>query len=416
MAAFAPTPASGCIPLDVHFGNSSTGADFLQWDFGDGNTATGADPAHSYTDAGSFTVQLIAENLAGCSDTAVATVTAFPLPASAFTQSITESCTAPANVQFTNASTGAAGYAWDFGNGTSSLLTDALAVYAAADTFTITLVASNQYGCTDTSSSQFTLHPTPVAAFAAAPQPACAGYPVQFTNLSVNASQFQWEFGDGQGSLADSVSHIYPEGDYDVTLIATGAGGCTDTLSLTDAIHVNPSPTAAFTYEPMQSTSYALQFHNQSSGAVSWIWDFGDGERSTEFAPLHLFPAGPGDLYPFCLVAINTFGCPDTLCQPVVATSDPNIYAPNAFTPDGDHVNEDFLPVLNGFENWRYAFYVFDRWGEVIHESRDRYAPWDGTCKGKPVKSDVYVWKVVLNRNGDERVFYGHVTVVRGSE
>ncbi len=415
-AAFAPTPASGCIPLNVQCAGSSSGADFLQWDFGDGNTATGADPAHTYTDAGSFTVQLIAENLAGCGDTAVATVTAFPLPASAFTQSITESCTAPANVQFTNASTGAVGHAWDFGNGTSSVLTNPQAVYAAADTFTITLVASNQYGCTDTSSSQFTLHPTPVAAFAAAPQPACAGYPVQFTNLSVNASQFRWEFGDGQGSLADSVSHIYPEGDYDVTLIATGAGGCTDTLSLTDAIHVNPSPTAAFTYEPMLSTSYALQFHNQSSGAVSWIWDFGDGGQSTEFAPLHLFPAGPGDLYPFCLVAINAFGCPDTLCQPVVATSDPNIYAPNAFTPDGDDVNENFLPVLNGFDNWRYHFYVFDRWGEVIHESRDRYAPWDGTCKGKPVKSDVYVWKVVLNRNGDERVYYGHVTVVRGSE
>jgi gliding motility-associated-like protein len=416
MAAFAPTPASGCIPLDVHFGNSSTGADFLQWNFGDGNTTTGTNPAHTYTAAGSFTVQLVAENLAGCTDTAVSNVTAFPLPVAAFTQNVTESCTAPASVQFTNASTGAAGYAWDFGNGTSSLLTDALAVYAAAGTFTITLVAANQYSCTDTASAQFTLHPTPVAAFSAAPQPACAGYPVVFTNLSVNASQFQWDLGDGQGAQGDSVAHTYPEGDYDVMLIATGEGGCTDTTVVAGAVHVDPSPTAAFTYEPMQSTSYALQFHNQSTGAISWIWDFGDGERSSEFAPLHLFPAGPGDLYPFCLVAINTYGCPDTLCQPVVAVSDPNIYAPNAFTPDGDAVNEDFLPVLNGFDHWRYHLYIFDRWGEVIHDSKDRYAPWDGTCKGKPVKSDVYVWKVVLNRNGDERVYYGHVTVVRGSE
>lgn len=414
-AVFAPDPANGCIPLEVQFNNSS-GADFMQWDFGDGNTSAETAPMHSYDSAATYMVRLIAENLNGCSDTAMATVTAFPLPVSAFTQVATESCTTPANVQFNDASTGAVGHSWDFGNGTTSALNSPTAVFTEPGTFTIVLTVSNQYGCTDTSSSQFTLHPTPVAAFAAAPQPACAGYPVQFTNLSVNASQFRWEFGDGQGSLADSVSHIYPEGDYDVTLIATGAGGCTDTLSLTDAIHVNPSPTAAFTYEPMLSTSYALQFHNQSSGAVSWIWDFGDGGQSTEFAPLHLFPAGPGDLYPFCLVAINAFGCPDTLCQPVVATSDPNIYAPNAFTPDGDDVNENFLPVLNGFDNWRYHFYVFDRWGEVIHESRDRYAPWDGTCKGKPVKSDVYVWKVVLNRNGDERVYYGHVTVVRGSE
>ncbi|MCB0772369.1 MAG: T9SS type B sorting domain-containing protein, partial [Flavobacteriales bacterium] len=92
------------------------------------------------------------------------------------------------------------------------------------------------------------------------------------------------------------------------------------------------------------------------------------------------------------------------------------IYAPNAFTPDGDGLNEDFRPVLNGFENWRYQFLVFDRWGELIHQSRDRGTAWNGSYKGKPVKSDVYVWKVVLNREGDERVYYGHITVVRGTE
>lgn len=416
VAACTPGSASGCIPLDVQFTNGSTGSDFVQWDFGDGNTGTAFSPAHSFTTAGTFTVQLVAENLNGCTDTASVDITAFPLPISAFTQASTESCTSPATVQLTDASTDAVGLAWDFGNGSTSVLNNPVAVYTEPGTFAITLVVSNQYGCTDSSNGQFTVHPTPVAVFSAAPQPACAGYPVQFTNLSLNASQFRWDFGDGGVSSADTVSHSYAEGDYDVTLIATGEGGCTDTTMAPGAVHVDPTPTAAFSYTPMQSTSYALQFHNESQGATSWIWDFGDGEHSAAYAPMHLFPAGPGDLYPFCLVAINAFGCPDTLCQPVVAVSDPDIYAPNAFTPDGDDVNEDFRPILNGFENWRYTFYVFDRWGEMIHESRDRYAPWDGTYKGKPVKSDVYVWKVVLNRNGDERVFYGHVTVVRGTE
>lgn len=415
-AVFVPGPTSGCIPLDVQFTSTTTNADFLQWDFADGNTTTGPDPMHTFTLPGTYTVQLVAENISGCTDTTTAIVTAFPLPVSAFTQASDESCTAPVNVPFTDASIGALGHAWDFGNGTSSVLNNPVAVYTEPGTFTINLVVSNQYGCTDASSGQFIVHPTPVAAFSAAPQPACAGYSVQFTNLSVNASQFWWDFGDGNTSSADTVSHVYPEGDYAVTLIATGEGGCTDTTMVPDAVHVNPSPMAAFTYEPLQSTSYALQFHNQSVDAVSWRWDFGDGEHSTDYEPLHLFPAGPGDLYPFCLIVVNDVGCPDTLCQSVVAVSDPNIYAPNAFTPDGDNVNEDFRPILNGFENWRYAFYVFDRWGEVIHQSRDRYAAWDGTYHGKPVKSDVYVWKVVLNRNGDERVYYGHVTVVRGSE
>ncbi|MBK9599493.1 MAG: gliding motility-associated C-terminal domain-containing protein [Flavobacteriales bacterium] len=189
-----------------------------------------------------------------------------------------------------------------------------------------------------------------------------------------------------------------------------------DSLFVPAAVHVDPRPTAAFSFVPMHSTTYALQFHNASTDAVSWIWDFGDGEHSIEFEPLHLFPAGPDDLYPLCLVAINTFGCPDTLCRSIVATSDPDIFAPNAFTPDQDGVNEDFQPILNGYDNWRYQFFVFDRWGERIYDTRDRNASWDGTYHGKPVKTEVYVWKVVLNRNGDERVFYGHVTVVRGTE
>lgn len=415
-ATFSADPLSGCIPLAVQFTNSSTDADFYLWDFGDGNTIGASDPAHSFVAAGTYQVRLVAENLNGCTDTLVSNVVAFPLPVSAFTMAADQSCISPATVQLSNASSGAVSYSWDFGNGTSSLLNDPVATFDGPGTYTITLTATNQYGCTHSSTDQYTVHPTPVAQFMPEPQPACAGYPVTFVNTALNASSFQWHFGDGESSTEASPWHIYPAGDYDVTLIATGAGGCADTLHVPAAVHVDPTPTAAFSYVPMQSTTYALQFHNESTDAVSWIWDFGDGEYSTEYQPLHLFPAGPSDLYPLCLVAINSFGCPDTLCQPVVATSDPDIYAPNAFTPDQDGLNEDFLPILNGFDDWRYRFYVFNRWGEVIHDSRDRHTPWDGRYHGKPVKSDVYVWKVVLNRSGDERVYYGHVTVVRGTE
>ncbi len=415
-ATFTPSPASGCIPLNVQFANASTGADFVQWNFGDGNTGTATAPAHVFTVAGAYTVQLVAESLNGCTDTATATVTAFPLPMAAFSQSAFTNCYAPANVQFTDASTGALGHTWDFGNGTSSGLNNPMAMYTAPGTYAITLTVDNQYGCTATSTGQFVLYPTPAALFSATPQPGCAGYPIQFNNLSVNATHYAWDFGDGNASLADAPAHSYPAGDYGVSLIAWGEGGCVDTLDTPLVVHVNPSPTAAFTYEPMQSTSYALQFHNQSMGAVSWTWNFGDGEHSNEFAPLHLFPAGPGDLYPFCLIAVNDFGCPDTLCQPVLAVNDPNIFAPNAFTPDHDGLNETFLPVLNGFDGWNYEFLVFNRWGENIFDTRDRGKAWDGTYHGKPVKIEVYVWKVILKREGDERVYYGHVTVIRGAE
>ncbi|MBP9080778.1 MAG: PKD domain-containing protein [Flavobacteriales bacterium] len=415
-AAILADPSSGCAPLPVQFTNGSTNGDLQQWDFGDGNTSGLPAPLHTFGLAGTYTVQLVAENIGGCTDTASITVTVHPVPSSAFTMANEQSCTSPAPLQLHSAATGAVGHAWDFGNGTGSTLNNPVAVFSGPGTYTITLTVENQYGCTDDTTGVYTVHPTPVAAFSLAPQPACAGYPVYFQNLSVNASSFQWWFGDGAVSNEAAPAHAYAAGDHAVTLLATGAGGCTDTITVAGAVHMDPTPTAAFSYQPMQSTSYALQFFNQSIGAISWLWDFGDGTQSTEQEPLHLFPAGPDNLYPFCLVAINDFGCPDTLCQPVVAVSNPDVYVPNAFTPDGDGLNETFRPVLNGFEKWSYAFLVFDRWGEQVHYTRDRHAAWDGTCRGKPVKGDVYVWKVVLNRDGDERVYYGHVTVVSGTD
>lgn len=416
VASFTPDPGSGCIPLDVQFDNTSTSADFHQWDFGDGNTLSASSPLHTYTTAGTWTVRLVAENLNGCKDTAYAEVVSFPLPTSAFTFTPEASCTSPVDVQFTNASSGAIDHSWDCGDGQTSLLNDPLITYAGPGTYAITLTVTNQYGCADERTQDLIVYPTPEALFTPEPQPGCAGYPITFANTSVNSGSYEWHFGDGGTSTEEQPWHSYEVGDYDVTLIATGEGGCTDTLLVTDAVHIDPSPVAAFSYVPMESVGYALQFYNSSVDAITWQWDFGDGSTSNEFEPLHLFPAGPDDDYPLCLVVTNAFSCPDTVCEAVNAPSDPNIYAPNAFTPDQDGLNETWTPVLNGFDRWRYHLYILDRWGEVIWDTTDRYRPWDGTSRGQACKTEVYVWKVEMNIEGDERVYYGHVTLVRGTE
>jgi len=416
VASLSADPTSGCIPLAVQFTNTSTDADFYDWDFGDGNTSGAVAPNHTYSIAGNFYVRLIAENLNSCRDTAYTEVVSFPLPTADFTLSPTESCTSPVQVQFTDASVGAVSYDWSFSTGESSVLNDPLITFPGPGTWHATQTVTNSYGCLDTHSDSMIVHPTPHAAFTAESQPGCAGYPIAFDNQSVNSDSFEWAFGDG-GTSTDSLPwHVFDEGVYDVTLIATGAGGCTDTLERVDAVTINPTPLADFSYDTLRTVSYALQFDNLSQGAVSWHWDFGDGTSSNEYEPLHLFPAGPNDYYPLCLIAINSFGCPDTICRPVRAPADPDIYAPNAFTPDLDGLNEAWMPILNGFDGWRYHLYILDRWGEVIWDTTDRYRSWDGNSRGQICKTDVYVWKVVLNIEGDERVYYGHVTLVRGSE
>lgn len=414
VAAMAPLPVSGCAPLSVQFQNTSTAADFHSWDFGDGNTSGVPTPTHVYSAPGTYTVQLVVQNLSGCTDTAYAQVTVFPLPVAAFTFAPDSGCVSPSTVQFTNQSQGAVSFWWTFGNGQGSQLNDPQTAYSAPGTYAVQLIAQNTFGCRDTAQHVFTVYPTPEALFTVEPQPGCDTYPVTFLNTSVNAQAQWWSLGDGVFSTDEQPAHIYPApGSYDVTLVVAGPGGCIDTLSVPGAVLINPSPVAAFTYDTLQSVSHALQFVNASSGAVAYVWDFGDGEQSNVPSPLHLFPADGGEV-DVCLIAVNLLGCPDTTCTELLIPGDPMVFAPNAFTPDGDGLNEAFRPELNGFVDWRYRLLIFDRWGEVIWETRERTRAWDGNMNGKPCKTDVYVWKVILDRYGDEREFVGHVTLIRG--
>ena len=412
VAAFTPNPDNGCIDLQVAFTNQSTGASFYQWGFGDGNTSGVAAPFHTYTTAGTYTVTLIAENVNGCADTVSTAVVAHPLPVASFLLSQSQSCVSPVTVQTLNGSQGAISYDWDLGNGQTSQLNQPAITFDVPGTYTVTLIATNQYGCTHQHQEEFIVHPTPVAAFIAQPQPSCQGRPIEFTNTSLNASAFRWRFGDGSQSIADAPLHSYAQpGQYTVVLIATGVGGCTDTLIAVNAITVNPSPIADFTSDTLISVRNAIQFSNLSQGAVQYSWDFGDGEQSAETHPLHLFPAD-GGLFTVCLVAVNEFTCPDTTCKIQPVGSDPLIFVPNTFTPNGDGRNEAFRPIVAGYQGWRYKLTIFDRWGLAIWSTEDRNVGWDGRKDGAEPVIDVYVWKVIVERDGDARDFIGHVTLL----
>lgn len=412
-AAFTPAPASGCIDLDVAFTNNTVGADFNQWDFGDGNTSVSTSPFHTYTAAGTYTVRLIAEAVNGCSDTAFAQVVAHPLPHAVFSLSRTASCDPQTTVQTINDSQGAIGYLWELGDGTTSELNQPSVTYTAPGTYTITLTATNQFGCVDVESTTFIQHPTPEAAFFTEPEPGCAGYPIDFVNTSVNGVGYLWNFGDGSTSTTEFPQHSYDvPGAYDVRLVVYGDGGCADTLFAPAGVHVLDRPFAAFAYDTLQSIAHALHFRNESEGAVSYSWDFGDGEHSTVRHPLHVFPADGGG-FTVCLVAVNSFACPDTVCAAINVPGDPHIFVPNTFTPNGDTRNDTFRPILNGFNGWNYRFMVFDRWGLPAFDTPDRAAAWDGTRHGTESPVDVYVWKVIVERDGDAREFVGHVSLIR---
>ncbi|MBX2978714.1 MAG: gliding motility-associated C-terminal domain-containing protein [Flavobacteriales bacterium] len=92
------------------------------------------------------------------------------------------------------------------------------------------------------------------------------------------------------------------------------------------------------------------------------------------------------------------------------------VHVPNAFTPNGDGINDVFLPIISA-DVADYRLTIFDRWGEVIHESTDQNAPWDGRAKGKEAQDEVYVWVLEFRTldNADVRRErrVGHVTLLR---
>ncbi|MCB0755735.1 MAG: gliding motility-associated C-terminal domain-containing protein [Flavobacteriales bacterium] len=157
-----------------------------------------------------------------------------------------------------------------------------------------------------------------------------------------------------------------------------------------------------------------IQFDNNSTGAISYTWFFGDGSTSYQENPTYDYDNEPGT-YLVCLVADNGEGCVDTTCNYVDVTPLFTIYIPNAFTPSSSNdINDVFKPVFSGEQPETYHFEIFDRWGERIFQTDNPTVGWDGTYKDEPVQRGVYVWMIKLERDegGKNREFVGHVSVV----
>ena len=108
----------------------------------------------------------------------------------------------------------------------------------------------------------------------------------------------------------------------------------------------------------------------------------------------------------------NKYGCSDTIVKTIKVESDFNIYVPNAFTPNGDELNDNFLPILRGTKF--YTLSIFDRWGAKLFETNSTETGWDGTYKGEEAKQDVYVWKINVSSNsGEQKTMSGQVTLTR---
>jgi gliding motility-associated-like protein len=289
---------------------------------------------------------------------------------------------------------------------------------AGAGTHTITYITAGN--CGDTSTINIVVNPLPVVNFVLDNASGCTPLTVTFTdNTNLPGSTVLWDFdGAGTSNTAGSVTNTFiAPGCYDISLTVTSAQGCSASVTNTNMVCVFAIPTADFVFGPQPTTVLQPEifFTNLSVGASTYSWDFAGLGTSTAQHPTFVFPSDTAMTYPVCLDVVSANGCPNSICHDVIISEEFLIYVPNAFTPDGDGINDIFYPVITGYDLDNFTLMIFNRWGELIFNTELASKGWDGTHKAQKCKEDVYVWKIKAKEaaSGDKRAFYGHVTLLR---
>jgi gliding motility-associated-like protein len=275
-------------------------------------------------------------------------------------------------------------------------------------------------GCVSSAAqSNVTVTPIPTVSFIADTLSGCSPLTVNFSNTSGSGSNCSWSVGNGQSLSGCNLSYTFIQGGcYDITLTTT-ENGCSNTMTLQDYICVENPPIASFTIYPNAFTqeSQSISFNNTSTGAVSYSWDFGDGQESNSFSPDHLF-TNTMQGYLVTLTASTPSGCSDET-QVLISYNEGEIfYIPNTFTPDGDGFNQTFKPIFTtGFDPFNFEMLIYNRWGELIFETHDANRGWDGSygMDGRDVQQGVYTYKIIYkNPKIDERkTIVGHITLIK---
>ncbi|MBL0308785.1 MAG: PKD domain-containing protein [Bacteroidetes bacterium] len=389
---------------DKAFQNLSSGAEFYQWYFGDNTSSAAVSPLHPYQVAGTYSVMLVGSTQT-CSDTVRRSVTIYPLPEASFTIPVEFGCGLPAYLTLKNTSKGAIGYQWDFGDGNSSTFPEPIATYVAEGAYIISLIATNNFNCSDTTQLPVSIHPSPTIESAQIlPYSGCQPVNVRVNVTAANAKLFVWDFGDGtsvQGT-SPNVAHLYEDaGTYTIVIRAYSYSDCGDTLSMADTVKVYIRPVADFDYETdenQQPATGTVNFTNSSLHSTSYLWNFSDGFTSTEENPAHTFP--DVNQFDVMLVASTPHGCSDTAYKNIDVIKK-TLFVPNAFAPDFNSGN-DLVKVWKpaGVGMREYHAQIFNKWGELLWESYlldENFEPaegWDGKYQGKDCQQDVYVWKI----------------------
>ena len=396
-----------CNGLTYQFDHESQFAGIYSWDFGvsgtDTDVSTQSTPIFTFPEPGEYTVSLTANSPQNCPVTVTETFDIQTLLAPEIApHSIV--CLGGNSVSFEAAGSfsNEAVFAWQFDQAnpaTSNLQNPVGVSFESAGIHPVQLTIS-EHGCTRSAEGTMPIHANPIADFSAGTLKGCAPLTVAFSDKSFTQSSsvsYLYDFGDGTNSSARSTNHTYTEpGVYSVHFHIQNLNGCIDSDDeLKEAIvEVMPTPKAGFKVDPLVVSviNPMLEIIDMSEGSISCEYIF-DGQVFNDCNFEHFLQI----VEPQTIVQTveNEYGCA-ARTETDIKISDHLIYVPNAFTPDGDGLNDLFFPVATGAVN--IEMHIYNRWGMPIYSNLNDKTGWNGSSPNENyfAPPDVYQYIIIL--------------------
>jgi gliding motility-associated-like protein len=281
---------------------------------------------------------------------------------------------------------------------------------------------TSNIGCSNEIKRLLYVAPNPEIELSLQPISSCPPLIYTFFGEALNGGFCSWDFGNGDITEGCApISQTYNQtGCYSPIYSVSNEFGCASDTTLSDLICVYIVPEAQFYYTPNPLTIFnnTANFINTSNNGVIYHWEFSVNNNlistnQTDFS--FTFPDDIATFYPVTLWAESVDGCIDSVTYDVIVNPDINLYVPNTFTPDNDKFNDEWFIFINGIDIYEFELVVFNRWGEIVWESRNPNKGWNGTYNGQPVPEGTYVWQISAKQLFiDKRhAWRGHLNVLR---
>lgn len=404
--------SSVCVNQAINLNAISSASTFL-WNGPNGFSSVAQNinfSTASYSLSGIYNVTVTSAQ--GCTNTAIANVSVYPIPSPSLSSNSPVCIGGTLNFMASGGNT----YLYSGPNGfISTLQNPSISSVTEASAGIYTLTASN-FGCSSSITLLVSIFGSSVGPLTASDNekciPFCSSFSINTNGAPANSASLSV---NGQLFFGNPVYYcITAGGNYTIKSTFKDANGCINTSSI--QVIAYPKPNADFTFSPLKPVENMDEviFTNTSTGInqTNWNWFFNDNNGFTSANQNTFYMYHNAGSYPVAMIVKNGWGCADTIVKIINVGNEYTFYVPNAFTPDGDGLNDVFFPKGTGITH--YELTIFDRWGEILFTSKDFFKGWDGTFKGQMCKTDTYTWKINVNDSeGRAKEYVGHVTLYK---